>query len=407
MAPKPVSGKDLSYRPPRSIKARTTEPGTTADVGIAENIEVRADAPDGDVAANGAQSSGRNADAIVLQAQNARIDIKGSSENVNASRRETLSQPDQQQLNAQANLFPEGVGPADRQGALTEASKDIRKDIKTIPSASNKVEHTQASILPRPSTPLARTDPAVVTPTKPGQGVLNSPQTEDIHRDALLTPLQRISLSPMSAPGSSSPETLSLIDLVMEAVRVIHQFSKYPHAVPAGVHSRILQTHRNNSHETIDRLKPGDAWSDGSMWMRILEMGSTQNQKVTILNMIEYIGAWEWYDRQVNLAKATIRTKKGKLVDHKGAATHVLNAMGGVQWSAAPRGGSISGVGTVAIWQEEDSTDLNPENDGGISAKDRQLQRKRISLQLSRGQKLSTKLIKDLGLGILFSPKIW
>lgn len=112
-------------------------------------------------------------------------------------------------------------------------------------------------------------------------------------------------------------------------------------------------------------------------------------------------------DKQVNLAKATIRTKKGKLVDHKGAATHVLNAMGGVQWGAAPRGGSISGVGRVAIWQEEDSTDLNPENDGGISAKDRQLQRKRISLQLSRGQKLSTKLIKDLGLGILFSPKIW
>jgi hypothetical protein len=34
-------------------------------------------------------------------------------------------------------------------------------------------------------------------------------------------------------------------------------------------------------------------------------------------------------------------------------------------------------------------------------------QRKHIRMQLARGQKLKEKLVKGLGFGILFSPKIW
>ena len=150
-----------------------------------------------------------------------------------------------------------------------------------------------------------------------------------------------------------------------------------------------------------------DQWSDGSMWMRILEMGSTQNKKVTILNMIEYIGAWEWYDRQVDLATTTIRTKKNKLVDRKGAAIHVLNTIQSTQWGTATRGRWISGLGRVAVEQEGNAADLCPDVDTGVTETDRRRQRKRVSVQLSRGQRLSTKLIKALGLGILFSPKIW
>lgn len=119
------------------------------------------------------------------------------------------------------------------------------------------------------------------------------------------------------------------------------------------------------------------------MWMRILEMGSAQNQKGTILNMIEHIGAWEWYNDQVNLARTTIHTKKGKLVDHKGAASHVLNTMESIQWSGSRQGRWISGVGKVAIEQEGDAAGLDPKYaNAGITAKDRQLRRKRISLQL-------------------------
>jgi hypothetical protein len=40
----------------------------------------------------------------------------------------------------------------------------------------------------------------------------------------------------------------------------------------------------------------------------------------------EYMGAWEWYDRQVELSQATTRNKN-KLVDRRGAAIHVLDRM--------------------------------------------------------------------------------
>jgi hypothetical protein len=124
--------------------------------------------------------------------------------------------------------------------------------------------------------------------------------------------------------------------------------------------------------------------------------------------MLEYIGAWEWYDKQIELSQMRIRTKKNKPVDRKGAAIHVLNQMQGVQLSGGLRGRWISGVGRVTLTTEGYGSSL-PLDDGdlGITERDRQAQRKRITMQLSRGQKLSTKLVKELGLGILFSPKIW
>ena len=52
------------------------------------------------------------------------------------------------------------------------------------------------------------------------------------------------------------------------------------------------------------------------MWMQVLERGSSKNNKVTILNMLEYMGVWEWYNNQIKLVQATICTKKNKLVNH-------------------------------------------------------------------------------------------
>jgi len=34
-------------------------------------------------------------------------------------------------------------------------------------------------------------------------------------------------------------------------------------------------------------------WSDGSMWMRVLEAGESENQRVTIFNILDYIGVLE------------------------------------------------------------------------------------------------------------------
>lgn len=78
-------------------------------------------------------------------------------------------------------------------------------------------------------------------------------------------------------------------------------------------------------------------WSNGSTWMDILERGLIEGQKVTILNMLEYMGVWEWYDSQVRSLQESGRifTKKGKPAGRRVAATHVLNKMQSGKWIKA------------------------------------------------------------------------
>src|SRR5271170_6221823 len=130
--------------------------------------------------------------------------------------------------------------------------------------------------------------------------------------------------------------------------------------------------------------------------------------RAPILNMLEYIGAWEWYDRQIKLSQATVRTKRNKLVEHKGASIHVLNKMQDLQIRTEQTGKWVSGVGRIDVTKEGNNSDMPPEScDASITERIRYSQRRRISMQLSRGQKLSTKLVRQLGIGILFSPEIW
>ncbi|KAL4869551.1 hypothetical protein BDV12DRAFT_196177 [Aspergillus spectabilis] len=135
-------------------------------------------------------------------------------------------------------------------------------------------------------------------------------------------------------------------------------------------------------------------------------MGTSRQRQVTILNMLEYMGAWEWYDAQVRLAQRKISTRKGRQVDRRGAAIHVLDEMQNTQMNVEGQGRWISGVGLVALNQDELSHELTG-NPASIIESDRRQQRKHLSMQLSRGQKLSTKLVKELGFGILFSKRIW
>ncbi|KAJ9503197.1 hypothetical protein H2202_001351 [Exophiala xenobiotica] len=391
-----MSSKDLTYRPPKSAKDKTTDPRPMSDSGPPETGEVQFSFADS--AANETKWS---------SVQNAEVDLDWSSEGVNVPRLEETSLPDHQRGIVQ-DVLARDEDTVDCRGTAVEASKVMKERIETTEEAHNHAENAQAGILPRPSTPLAKTDPEVLTPTKPVEGTSISPQTEEIHRERMLTPLESVaSPPPMLQSGSPSLETDSFMDLVIEAVGVIHQLKKYPDAVPAVVHSSILQTHRRNNQEAASGVTLDPRWSDGSMWIRILENGSARNQKGTILSMIEYMGFWEWYDEQIRLAMKTIRTRKGKLVDHKGAATHVLDSMQNMPSGATPRGKWISGVGRVTIEYEGNTADLSTEkSEGVIAAKDRQL-RRRIKVQLSRGQKLSRKLVKELSLGVLFSPKIW
>ena len=95
----------------------------------------------------------------------------------------------------------------------------------------------------------------------------------------------------------------------------------------------------------------------------------------------------------------TIHTKKNKPVSRKGAASHVLNK---IQQSEK----CIKGLGRLTM-DDDGTTGTSSDGQDSMTKRNRKQQRQRIVTQLSRGQKLKTKLVKELGLGILFSLKIW
>lgn len=373
------SNRDPSYRAPRTAKTQTPNAGRPQGDGTKDIDDT--------------------------------VEVNGG---VERSVNETSLLSDQQQQGAQDDLVFEGEdAPADRAKVeiVVDSAGTGNFETTETTSAPNMTKNQQPTVLHL----VSETAPIAPAPTNASparsmkrlRAVPSSPQTEEIHRAKIPTALESISSSHGSTTDPSSPEAAPLTDLIVEAVRIIHQFSKYPHAVPREVHPRILQTLRNDNQEAIVTSNLNQ-WSDGSMWMQVLEMGSTQNQRVTILNMLEYIGAWEWYDKQIELSQMTIRTKKNKAADRRGAAIHVLNKMQSMPLGSGPRGRWISGVGRVALTREGEVGVPQPDNDDhGIAERHRQAQRKRISMQLSRGQKLRTKLVKELGLGILFSPKIW
>jgi hypothetical protein len=409
---KRASGKDLSYRPSNSAKAKAAKTSSLDGSGQGEDgYKMHIDSSAQDPVPDGVQSPALNSEDT---AQDVELNAEVSSDVVGASRDEASLGLDQRQGVAQDECALKRDKTADDRDASEAAmDKEMGEGIQETgaTSASNRAEKRQSKVSPesRPHptpSPPAPVNMTPVTPLKQMDGALSSPQTEEVHREKIPTSLESISSSPRSRTCSSSDAT-SLMDMILEAVRVIHQFNKYPHGVPREVHSRILQTLRKDHQGTIDASNLNQ-WSDGSIWMQVLEMGSSENQKVTILNMLEYMGAWEWYEGQIEQSQATIRTKKNTPVNRRGAAMHVLNRMQGIRTDTEPPGKWISGVGRVALGQEGDESDLSPGSSNvGITERDRQLRRKRISMQLSRGQKLSTKLVKELGLGILFSSKIW
>jgi hypothetical protein len=135
-------------------------------------------------------------------------------------------------------------------------------------------------------------------------------------------------------------------------------------------------------------------------------MGASQQDKVTILNMLEYMGAWQWYDSQVEHAKGTTQTKKKKQVGRRGAAIAVMNRIQEGPVHSEDNGSWMRGVGRIIV--EEDECGLSSMSGReSITARQRELQRRRIHMQLSRGQKLCTQIVGKLGLGILFDQKIW
>ena len=236
--------------------------------------------------------------------------------------------------------------------------------------------------------------------TTKASNVLPSSQTGE--KSSSKPPSPGFPVSPSSSAVTSLPPTqiIALRDMIVETIRVIHHFCQYQEEIPREVYPRILLTLQNNEDSSSN-----SDWSDGSTWIRVLEMGVSRTRKTTILNLLEYMGAWEWYDRQVKLSEGTIRTKRNALVNRRGAAIHVLNELQNTQKMK-----SIKGVGRLALKEGgrvSDTPDTLPKNCDSISEQVKTRKRENLLVLLNRGSRLKERLVKELGLGILFSPKIW
>ncbi len=75
---------------------------------------------------------------------------------------------------------------------------------------------------------------------------------------------------------------------------------------------------------------------------------------------------------------------------------------------AETRGRWIKGIGRVDVEEgEEEHPTLLTDRETNVVEQSRRLQRDRIMVQLSRGRKLSTKLIKGLSFGVLLREDTW
>jgi hypothetical protein len=274
----------------------------------------------------------------------------------------------------------------------------------TMASEDMPLMETPTSRGPENTLPDAESMPPAGKTLDAGQIEEKSFSQPKVYQEKVLVSAESSSSS-CQPPTDSSMEASPVRDLIVEAARTLYQLSQHQDGVPKAIHKRILRSLQGTQPEAL-AASTSNTWSDGSIWVQVLEMGSSRQRHVTILNMLEYMGAWEWYDGQVQLAQRTISTKKGQPVDRRGAAIHVLNEMQTTRRSVEDQGRWISGVGTVALNQSEAGHEL-PGSPVSLAESDQRQRRKLISMQLSRGQKLSTKLTKNLGFGILFSKKIW
>jgi hypothetical protein len=179
--------------------------------------------------------------------------------------------------------------------------------------------------------------------------------------------------------------------------------------IPTKVHSTILSTIKSGlggrDAPTATAERPDSLWGtssstiwSASMWIRTLEAGHARSKEVTILNMIECMGASEWYDAELQQAeKAPPPTKRGRL--RKRLATVVLDKyLKKCDTTAMDRSRELASNDNEDHPSSQDST--------GVQKRFLDGRRKRLTNLFHRGQTLR-KLVQRTHLGILFDSNIW
>ncbi|KAJ6008526.1 hypothetical protein N7540_012502 [Penicillium herquei] len=241
---------------------------------------------------------------------------------------------------------------------------------------------------------------------------VNSAAIKDTHKPPTVNSAAVKDIQSSMSCGSSSalprlpiedpPIARTILKLITEAARTLHQLSTHKGGVPRDVHRRILET-LDISNSSSTKAATQIDWSDGSTWITILEKGAAQKAQVTIFNMLEYMGAWEWYQNQIQLAKANRLNKRGDAVNRRGATIGLLQKL--IKEHTQKESRCIAGIGSFTM--QDESGNQAQSNIITISDKAADLKKASFQNQLTRGGKLSTQLVNKLGLGILFSSSIW
>ena len=264
-------------------------------------------------------------------------------------------------------------------------------------SPPDKVEMTLLERIP--SSP-SRTGQQQASPCSPA-----STQVQQVNREQPLPTQDSQTMLPPSPPR----EAPTLTDMVAKAVHIIYEMSRRQE-VPTEAHSRILSMFRpglgGTPATTAMAERPGSMWItsspttwSASMWINMLEAGHARSKEATILNMIEWIGASEWYDAELEQAeKAPPPTKRG--TPRKRLATVVLD-----KYLKEAR--DTTAMESPGKFASEDNKDRPSSPDSaGIQKRIFDTRRKRLLNILHRGRTLR-KLIQMTRLGILFDPDIW
>jgi hypothetical protein len=253
--------------------------------------------------------------------------------------------------------------------------------------------------------------------SSPSTAVTKTPITSEELRDGSFSP-RTGEIQRKRTPGglgitiaSSSPTAnkAGFKELILSVVKIIYLFCNYKYGTPQAACQTILQSLKKGGFEEPKAPSTGE-WSDGSTWKRMLDMGSSQQNQVTVSNMLIYIGAWEWFDHRVKYVQEKVRTEENRTMGEKEAKTHVLNEIQNKLQDRGPQPATqekwLSRIGTATL--EENASNILPrEGPTSVIAMANSQQRSRISTLLHRGKWLSMKLVRQLGRGILLHPKIW
>ncbi|KAH8909444.1 hypothetical protein BR93DRAFT_965550 [Coniochaeta sp. PMI_546] len=296
------------------------------------------------------------------------------------------------QPQAHATSAPEAGNLRDDMPPPTQA-KDL-KDPKEHMHTASSIEQEQYQFKPDAirSTPEAQI----------GVYEQKSPRTEEVLRvDGSLSVVLL-----ESPPAGPLIEAFNFADFLGEMIDVIFAMSGSQDDVPEGAHATILQSLQasvGTMPKGTEVARPCAIWTtanpttwSGDMWASLLEVGEARSQKLTILNMISYMGAAAWFDAQLSLYEPPL-TKKGK--PRKRVASPFLDSLLKEKTFQDEEPAKRRKLDFESIERSADQT-------ASISKSVTSQRRRQIIDRVNKGRKLRT-MVSKAGFGILLRRKIW